>query len=165
LAGYWEVPVKEKIYEQIDNELKQVSRMETTVTIIAIVVTFILFGVSYAFANSSVGYTYTLGGYEAATISLKAYAVAALFLSLIAILVIDLYSIFAIHNNMTKRAKLAEGLTTLYQEEGPTSYSPVDMSAVYKTRGNVFTVIIATVGLISFIIPLIIFINRIVEEL
>jgi hypothetical protein len=159
------MPVKERIYEQINNELRQVSRMDTTVTVIAIVVTFILMAISYSFASSSVGYSYTIQGFDASTISLKAYAVAALFVCLIAILVINLYSIFAIRNNMTKRAKLAENLARLYQEEGTTAYSAVDMSAVYKTRGNVFTVIIATIGSISIIIPLIIFINRIVEEL
>jgi hypothetical protein len=157
--------MKERIHEQLSRELKQASRMDTTVTIIAIVVTFILFGMSYGFANFSVGYSYTIQGFNAPTVSLKAYAVAAMFVGLIAILVINLYSIFAIRNNTTKKAKLSESLAKLYQEEGVTVYSVEDMMSGYKARRNLFTAILATIGAIGIIVPLIMFIHKVVEEL
>jgi amino acid permease len=158
--------VKERISEQINHELKQASRTETTVTIIAIVVTFILFGMAAGFASSSVGFSVnSLIGLPAPNPSLNAYMVASLFVSLIAIFVINLYSIFAIRNSMTKKVKLAENLDKLNQEEGAAVYSAADVSSIYKNRGRVFTAIVATIGSIGIIIPLIIFINKIVEDL
>ena len=155
--------MKERIHEQLSGELKQASRTDTTITIIAIVVTFILFGMSFGFANSAVSYRYL--GPSTPTLEFVAYATAAMFISLVAITVINLYSIFALRNNQKRKSKLIESLVKLYQEEGVAQYSVDDISLDYKARGNLFITIIATIAATGFIIPLIVFINKIVEDL
>jgi hypothetical protein len=156
--------MKERIQEQITNELKQASRTDTTITIIAIIVTFVLFGMSYAFASQSVAYDYNVL-FNNPTMKFVVWATAALFVSLIAILVINLYSILALNNSKTRKAKLAESLAKLYQEEGMLQYDAGNISQGYQARSNLFTAIIATVAAVGIIIPLIVFINKIVEEL
>jgi hypothetical protein len=156
--------MKERIHEQISGELKQASRNDTTITIIAIVVTFILFGISLAFASSAVGYRYMIS-YSNPTMSFEVYATAAMFVSLIAIMVINSYSIFALRNKQKRKAKLIESLTKLYQEEGITQYSVDDISPDYKAKANLFIAIIATVAATGIIIPIIVFINNIVVNL
>ena len=156
--------MKERIHEQLSGELRQASRTDTTITIIAVVVTFILFGISLAFASGAVSYNYSMSS-SSPTMKFGAYATTAMFVGLIAIAVINLYSIFTIGNNQNRKAKIIESLTKLYQEEGMTQYSVDDISMDYKTRGNLFMTIVATVAATGFIIPLIVFINKIVEDL
>jgi cytochrome b subunit of formate dehydrogenase len=156
--------MKERVYDQITNELRQATRTETTVTIIAIIVTFALFGMAFAFANSAVGYAYDyLGG--PTTMKLVVWATAAFFVSLIAMVVINLYTILAIFNNKSRKTKLTESLAKLYQEEGVTQYDSGNVAQGYEARGNLFIVIIATIAALGIIIPLIVFINNIVEKL
>jgi hypothetical protein len=156
--------MKERVHEQISTDLNQLSRMDTTVSIIAIVVTFILFGVCAAFAANSVDTmrTYTASSTQT-TYELRVYAVAAMFIGVIAILVIDLYTIFSLRNNAAKKARLAESLAGLYQEDGLHQYSAENAIAGYNSRRGIFSVIIAVIGAISIIIPLIIFINAVVK--
>jgi hypothetical protein len=94
-----------------------------------------------------------------------AYAVAAMFVGFIAILVINLYSIFAICNNKTRKTKLAESLAKLYQEEGVTLYSVDDIVSGYKARRNLFVAILCSITAVGIIIPLILFIHKVMEQL
>ena len=96
---------------------------------------------------------------------LVTYATAVMFVSLIASMVINLYSIFTIGKNQKRKEKIIENLAKLYQEEGMTQYSVDDISQDYKARGNLFIMIIATLAAIGFIIPLIVFISKILEDL
>jgi len=156
--------MKERIHEQISTELKQASRTDTTILIIAVIVTFILFAISMAFAEQSVTYSYTgLGQTE--TTKFVVWATAAMFISLMATLIIDLYSILALANNKKRKVKLVESLSKLYQEEGATSYSADVVSPGYKTWGNLFIAILSTLAGLAIIIPLIVFIDKIVEGL
>jgi hypothetical protein len=156
--------MKERVYEQITNELRQANRTETTVTIIAIVVTFVLFGMAFAFANGAVDYEYNLL-YDSRAMEFVVWATAALFISLIAMVVINLYTILALVNGKKRKIKLAESLAKLYQEEGVTQYDSDSIARGYESRGNLFIAILTTIAALGIIIPLIVFINRIVEEL
>jgi hypothetical protein len=156
--------MKERIQEQLGHELKQASRTDTTITVIAIVVTFILFGMAYGFASAAVGFNFSFLG-DNATSKLSVSATATLFVSLIAIAVINLYTILALRNNAKRKVRLAESLAKLYQEEGMPPYSPDDISMGYRARGNVFVAILSTLAAMGIIIPLIVFVNQIVEKL
>jgi hypothetical protein len=156
--------MKEKIYEQIDNELRRASRTDIIITVIAIVLTLILFGVSYAFASSAVDYRYD-SAFSAGIRELSVWATATFFISLVALIVIDLFSILALRNNIKRKNILAEKIATLYQEEGATAFSPEDITAGNRARGNLFIVIISALAGLGVIVPLIVFINNIVKEL
>lgn len=156
--------MKERVYEQISNELRQVSRTETTVTIIAIVVTFVLFGMAFGFASSAVDYEYDYLR-DTSTMEFVVWSTAAMFISLIAIVVINLYTILALFSNKARKTKLTESLAKLYQEEDVTQYYAESVAKGYEARGNLFIAIIATIAALGIIIPLIVFINNIVEKL
>jgi hypothetical protein len=156
--------MKEKIHEQINNELRQASRYDTTITIISIVLTFILFGISMAFAEQSFTSIYSPLP-PSPTFKFVAWATAAMFVSLIATLVINLYSILALMNNKKRKARLVENLAKLYQEEGTSSYSADVVTLGYKAKGNLFIVILSALAAVGIIIPLILFIDKIVEKL
>jgi hypothetical protein len=155
--------VKEKVHEQIDNELKQASRTDTIITIISIVITFILFGASYAFATMVADYRYLPPLYTEEIWNISAWAVAAFFISLIALVVVDLFTIFSLKNNIKRKARLVESLARNYQEEGAPAIPVEDLSSGYKARGNLFIVILSTLAAFGFIIPLIVFIDQIIK--
>ncbi len=155
--------MKERVNEQLSNELRQASRSDTTITIIAIVVTFILFGIAMGFAGSAVDYTYNFA--TDPVLKLSVPATAAVFVSLIVMVVIDLYTIMALNNSKKRKAKIAENLARLYQEEGAVQYPVDDIVKGYQARGNLFTAILAALMSMGVILPVIMFINQIVEEL
>ena len=156
--------MKDRVNEQLSNELRQASRSDTTVTIIAIVVTFILFGIAMGFAGSAVDYTYNFAQ-DNPVMKLSVPATAAVFVSLIVMVVIDLYTIIALNNSKKRKAKIAENLAKLYQEEGAVQYPVDDIVKGYQARGNLFTAILAALMSMGVILPVIMFINQIVEEL
>jgi len=155
--------MKERVHEQLSNELRQASRSDTTISIIAIVVTFILFGIAMGFAGNAVGYTYNYPSDPRIKLSLP--ATAAVFVSLIVMIVIDLYTIMALNNSKKRKAKIVENLAGQYQEEGAAPYPVDDIVKGYQARSNLFTVILAALMSMGVILPLIMFINQVVEEL
>jgi heme/copper-type cytochrome/quinol oxidase subunit 1 len=156
--------MKERVYEQISSELRQATRTETTVSIIGIVVTFVLFGMAFGFANGAVAREYDYLG-DTSTTEFVVWATAAMFISLIAIVVINLYSIFAIINGKKRKVKLVESLAKLYQEEDVNQYDSDNITKGYEARSNLFIVILSTIASFGIIIPVIVFINEIVERL
>ena len=156
--------MKERVHEQLGNELRQASRSDTTIAIIAIIVTFILFGISFGFANAAVGYNYDFLT-DNPRVKLSVSATAAMFISLIAMIVIDLYSIMALNNSKKRKAKIVENLARQYQGEGAAQYPVDDIVKGYQARSNLFTAILAALMSMGVILPLIMFIDKIVEEL
>jgi uncharacterized membrane protein YcjF (UPF0283 family) len=154
--------MKERVDDQLSNELRQASRSDTTISIIAIVVTFILFGIAMGFAGNAVNYTYYL---NSSTAKVSVPATAAVFVSLIVMVVIDVYSIIALNNSKKRKAKIVENLARQYQQEGAAQYPVDDIVKGHQARGNLFTVILAALMSMGVILPMVMFINQIVEEL
>jgi capsule polysaccharide export protein KpsE/RkpR len=154
--------MKERIHEQISNELKQASRMDTIVVIVAIVVSFILFSLAMGFAFASTGSIMSsITGM--ATKSVNTAPTIIMFICIAATVAIDLCAVRVFLKNKARRAKLNEGLMKLYKEEGVDQYYDVSVFKGYETRYNLYTVILTAVGAVSVIAPLVIFINQIVE--
>jgi len=156
--------VKDRAHEQLENELRHASRSDTTTAIIAIVLTFILFGIAFGFANAAVGYNYNILTNDP-RIRLSVWATAAMFISLIVMIVIDLYSIIALNNSKKRKAKIAENLAGLSREEGAVPYPVDDIVKGYQSRSNLFTAILTALMSMGVILPLIMFVEKIVEEL
>jgi uncharacterized protein (DUF983 family) len=153
--------MKERIHEQIGNDLKQATRMDTTITIIAIVVTFILLGVAMGFAFNTTGVNYSSSGTSSRVF--VTYTTIIMFISIIAIIAINGFSINALFNNRARRAKLTDGLVKLYKEEGIDQYYDSSVLKGYEARCNLFTAVLATIAATGIIVPLVIFINQIVN--
>lgn len=160
--------MKERIHEQISNELKQATRMDIITVIIAVAVTLTLFLFAMGYAFGSVGsITGGLTGGLTGSIS-KTFNTAStiiMFISLAAIVIINVFSVRAMLKNKAQRAKLNDGLMKLYKDEGMDQYYDGSIFKSYETRYHLFAVILASVGALSIIVPLVIFINQIVTKL
>jgi cytochrome b subunit of formate dehydrogenase len=158
--------MKERIHEQISNELRQASRTDTTISVIAIVITFVMFGLALGFAFNTTRYNYGIN-YSSSNPSMNVvtYATIIMFVSLVAIVLINWFSILALSANKTRKTKLTENLMKLYQEEGLNQYYDDTISKGYEARRNLFTAILVTIAASGVIIPLVVFINKLVTEM
>lgn len=154
--------MKERIHEQISNELKQAIKMDTITVIIAITVSLLLFIVAAIFAAQSTGSI--VGGLTGFTAtSVNAANTIIMFVVILAIIAIDWYAVRILLEHKRQRGKLNEGLMKLYKDEGVDQYYDGSIFKSYETRYNLFAVILAAVGSLSIIIPLVIFINQVIK--
>jgi hypothetical protein len=154
--------MQEQIHEQISHELKQATRLDTKIAVIAIVVTLLMFTVAMIFASSTTGsITGILGGIKSRSFNVAPTII--MFVSLLAIFAINWYSVRTLLQNKKQRAKLNKGLVKLYKDEGVAQYYDGSIFKSYETRYNLFAIILAAVGAVSVIAPLVIFIDRLIE--
>ncbi|MFA5309731.1 MAG: hypothetical protein WC370_09660 [Dehalococcoidales bacterium] len=156
--------MKEKIQEQITDDLKQASRTDTTITIIAIIVTFVLSGLALGFSYSTTNenYHYMTNSYTPEiTRFVQTYAVIIMFVSLAAIISVNWFSIAALFSSKKRKEGLAEKLAKLYQEEGLSQYIDDTNLTSYKSRRNIYAVILGSIASVGVILPLVVFINKV----
>ena len=152
--------MKERIHEQISNELKQAMRIDTITVIIAIVVSFTLFIAAMVFAAQTTGSIVGgLSGFRATSINTANTII--MFVVIIATVAIDWYAIHTLLNHKKQRGKLNEGLMKLYKDEGMDQYYDGSIFKGYETRYDLYTVILGAVGAVSVIAPLVMFIDKV----
>jgi hypothetical protein len=154
--------MQERIHEQISHELKQATRLDTKITIIAIVVTLILFTIAMIFASSATGSVSSLLGSSKATVFNTAPTII-MFVCVLATAAVNWYAVRTLLNNKKQRAKMNKGLMKLYKDEGVNQYYDGSIFKGYETRYDLFAIIVAVVGAVSIIAPLVIFINSVIE--
>lgn len=155
--------MKERIHEQISNELKQATKADLVTIIVTLLVTFPLAGVAVGTAFSSVSTSFM--SISGRTPEVSAISVVVFWFCIIAIVVINLYAVLALMQNKARRAKLNEGLMELYKDEGMDKYYDGSIFKSYETRYNTYAVIVGAVGALSVIVPLAVFINQLVNSL
>jgi hypothetical protein len=156
--------MKERLHDQITNELRQISRNDTTVITIALIVTFIFFGLAFGFAANAVDRNY--GGtpvYGSTSVSIFASII--MFVSLFVIITINWFSIGTLGKNKAQKVKLAESLAKLYQEENLGQFIDNTSTSTLDTRRTIYTAILVIVSAAAIIIPLATYIVQIVENL
>jgi hypothetical protein len=129
-------------------------------------VTLALFPVAAIFAAASVGsitgsLSGGLAGLRSATFNTTPAII--MFVCILTILAIDWFAVRTLMNNKKQRAKLNEGLMKLYKDEGVDQYYDGSIFKSYETRYNLFAVIVAAVGVLSILVPLIIFIDQLTK--
>ncbi len=155
--------MKERIHEQISNELKQANKSDLVSVVITVIVTFILFGIAVGTAFSSVGTVFI--SMSGRTPEVSALATIIMWVSIAAIVAINWFFVRALLQNKARRAKLNEGLMKLYKDEGLDQYYDGSIFKSYETRYNTYAVIVGTVGALSVIVPIAVFINQLVNNL
>lgn len=152
--------MKERIHEQISNELNQAMRMDTVTVIIAITVSFLLFIAAAIFAAQATGSIVGgLSGFRATSINIANTII--MFVIIIATVAIDWYAIRTLLNHKKQRGKLNEGLMKLYKDEAMDQYYDGSIFKGYETRYDLYTVMLAAVGAVSVITPLVLFIDKV----
>ena len=154
--------MQEPIHEQISHELKSATRLDTKITIICIVVTLILFTMAVCFAMSSTGSVSSILSMAKSRVFNTAPAII-MFVIILAICAINWFSITTLLNNKKQRAKLNKGLVKFYKDQGVAQYYDGSIFKSYETRYNLFVVMLISVGAVSVITPLVLFINQLVE--
>src|SRR4030043_1098254 len=144
--------MKERIHEQISNELKQAMRIDTITVIIAIVVTLILFTAASVTAASSTGsIAGGLSGFRAT--SVNAVPTIIMWVFIIATVAINWFAVRTLLKNKKQRGQLNEGLMKLYKDESMDQYYDGSIFKGYETRYNLFAVMGGAVGAVSIIPP------------
>jgi hypothetical protein len=85
-----------------------------------------------------------------------------MFVVILAAVAIDWYAVRTFLNNKKQRGKLNEGLMKLYKDEGMDQYYDGSIFKGYETRYNLFVVMVAAVGAVSVISPLVMFIDKMI---
>jgi hypothetical protein len=154
--------MKEKIFEQINKELKLASWLDLVVLTLAVSVTLTLFGIAMVTAAGSVGSMSAslMGGLGRSIKSFNTVPTIIMFASLAAIVAINWYGIKVLLKNKAQRAKLNEGMMKLYKDEGMDQYHDGSIFKTYETRYTLFAVIMGSVGALSLIATLAVFIDN-----
>ena len=156
--------MKERVHEQITNDLRQISRNDTTVLIIDIIVTFIFFGLAAGFASAAVDTHYGFNSNEP-TKTISTLATIIMFISLAVIIVMNWFSLMTFNKNLAQKTRLAENLASLYREENLNQYDSTIAVSSFKSRRSIYTAILAILASAAVIITIVIFINQLVTEL
>ena len=154
--------MKERLHEQISAELRQISRNDTTVLIIALVVTVIFFGLAFGFGASAIETDYDYQ-FNTSTRSVSVFSSVIMFVSLAVIIAINWFSLITINKNKAQKVKLAESLAKIYQEENMGGYAEGISQNTFETRRNIYIAILGIILAASVIIPLASYIIRIVQ--
>jgi heme/copper-type cytochrome/quinol oxidase subunit 2 len=154
--------MKERLHEQISTELRQISRNDTTVLVIALVVTVIFFGLAFGFGANAIDRQYgSIAGMRIDSVSVFASFI--MFVSLAVIIAINWFSIVTINKNKAQKIKLAESLTKLYQEENLGGYAEGLSRNTFETRRNIYIAVLSIIMGASVLIPLASYIIRIAQ--
>jgi uncharacterized membrane protein YkgB len=156
--------MKERVHEQITNDLRQISRNDTTVIIIDIIVTFIFFGLAAGFAANTVQTHYGFATNEP-TKSLSTLSTIIMFVSLAVVIVMNWFSLMTFSKNLAQKTKLAENLAKLYQEDNLNQYDSTIAVSSFKTRRSIYAAMLGILTSAAVVITIVIFINQLVTEL
>ncbi len=151
------------LHQQVSNEFQQANRLDTKISVIAIVVTLIFFTTAMVFAMSSTG-SVAAGLFGLSkTVVFNVANTIIMCVSILAAAAVTVFSVTTLLQNKKQRAKLNKGLVKLYKDEGVSQYYDGSIFKGYETRYNLFAIILISVGAVSVIAPLVIFIDRLVN--
>jgi hypothetical protein len=157
--------MKDKLVEQIGNELKLATRLDLVTVVVGTGLILVFFGIAMGFAADTVGSIASslTGGLGRASASFNTMPTIIMFVMVLAIVAIGWSGVTMLMNNRKQRAKLNEGLAKLYKDEGFDQYSDGAIYTSYETRYTLFTVILGVTAAIGVIVPLTIFINNLTK--
>ncbi len=151
------------MHQQVNQELMQANRLDTKIVIISIVVSLILFGLALSFSLGTTDTISGLFGMGHGKVVVNTAPTIIMFVCILAIVAINWFAVQTLLRNKKQRATFNLGLTKLFKDEGLTQYYDGSVFQSYETRYNLFAVILISVGAVSVITPLVIFINQLVE--
>jgi amino acid transporter len=155
--------MKEKIFEQLERELKLASWTDLVIVVVGVLVTLTFFVMAVITAEATVGPILPeISGIIGQVINVNFNIVPTIimFVSLVVIFVINWYGVRLLLKNKAHRTKLNEGLVKLYKDEGMEQYSDGSIFRTYEMRYSLFAIIMGSVAALSIIVPLVVFIDK-----
>lgn len=138
--------MKDRIHEQMTMELKTGIRVDTVVVLATIFLNLFLGGLASVYA-------------VAANTSNIANITAITFILLALIVVIDIVAIAALLKGRERVLKIINGLLKINKEEGVDEYYDPSLIKAYHTRYLLFASVVCILGLVSIVIPLLLFLT------
>jgi len=127
----------EQLREHVVAELQQSSRTDTVFVVTAVVFNLVVLAINAGVAGGSDGGSATLWILLAATFIINALAIRGLLAG------------------RQTRNRLLDGLVALYRDEGIDKYYDPALSKIYGSRYLIFATVIAILGVIAIVVPLI----------
>jgi hypothetical protein len=159
--------MKEKIMEHATKELKAAAWIDLLIMVVGVVVTLHLFAMAAITAGMSVGSISDvmpsggiLGALTRGSPSFNVVPTIIMVVALAVIVIINWYGVKMLMKNKKQRIQANEGLAKLLKDEGLDQYSDGSVYKSYENRYNLFGLILGSLGAMSVVVTLIIFINQ-----
>ncbi|MFH1662536.1 MAG: hypothetical protein ABH934_01240 [Chloroflexota bacterium] len=149
-----ESDMKERLHEQITAEMKQGTRTDTIVVIMAIFLNLLFLGINSGVASAIRQYDYSMSGIE--TISTNVTAVIIMVILLLVIIAINFFVLRILSRGKERRVKLMAGLMKMYQEEGMEQYYDSSVDKGYEARYNLFSAVVVSLGAVAVLVPILV---------
>lgn len=130
----------ERVHEHIIDELRTNTRTDTIFSLTAILLNLITLGINSAVAGNARGGTGTI----------------IMFTFIALLLVVNFVAEIGLIKGRQTRTKLLFGLLKMYKDHGVDGYYDSSLLSAYKTRYNLFMLVIFFTGLVAIVIPLIV---------
>ena len=130
----------ERAHEHIVNELGTNTRTDTIFVLTAIVLNLITLGINSGIASSNGDRTQTV----------------VMFTFVALIIVVNFVVEIGLIRGRQMRGKLLNGLVKMYKDQGVEGYYDSSLLSDYKTRYNLFMLVVLFTGLVAIIIPFVI---------
>jgi hypothetical protein len=131
-----------EVHEHILAELQQSSRTDTIFVVAAVIFNLVVLGINWGVAEPGRDQIHTTSN--------------DLILSLLiaSTILINLLVIRALLTGRETRGKLLTGLVTMYRDNNVDKYYDESLLKAYSTRYRLFVVVLAIIGLIAIVVPL-----------
>ena len=129
----------ERVHEHIIEELKTNTRTDTIFILTSIALNLISLAVNTAVANNN-----------------SASSTIVMFTFVALIIVVNLVAEIGLIRGRQTRNKLISGLLRMYKDKGVEGYYDPSLLSDYKTRYNLFMIVVLFTGLVALIVPFIV---------
>ena len=130
----------ERVHEHIISELNANTRTDTIFVLAAILLNLVTLGINSVIASGEGGGTTTI----------------VMFTFVALIIVINFVAEVGLIRGRLMRGKLLNGLIKMYKDQGVEGYYDASLLSDYRTRYNLFMLVVLFTGIIAIVIPFII---------
>ena len=130
----------ERVHEHLINELGTNTRTDTIFVLAAIILNLITLGINSILASESRNGT----------------TIIVMFIFVALLIVVNFVAEIGLIRGRQMRGKLLDGLLKMYKDQGVEGYYDPSLLSDYKTRYNLFMLVVLCTGLVAIIIPFVI---------
>ena len=130
----------EQVHQHITSELQQNTRTDTIFILAAILLNLLTLAINSAIAGGDSGTTQTI----------------VMFTFVFLTTIVNVVVIFGLLKGKQTRIKLLNGLLKMYKDQGVEGYYDLSILGNYNVRYNLFILVVAALGIVSIVIPLVI---------
>jgi len=130
----------ERVHEHIISELNANTRTDTIFVLTAIVLNLVTLGINSGIASGEKGGTATI----------------VMFTFVALIIVVNFVAEIGLLRGRQMRKKLLNGLLKMYKDQGVEGYYDPSLLGDYRTRYNLFMLVVLFTGIVAIVIPFVI---------